>query len=57
MTAENLRQRAWAAGFRGVAGLAAAIGRSRVSVYRAIRNPSRFGPTHRLIVELLDTKK
>jgi len=41
----NLRQLSWKRGFHGVSGVAIAIGRSRVTVHRAVKNPERYGPT------------
>lgn len=46
---EDLARRVRRAGFFGVAELARMIGRNRVTVYKAIRNPSQFGPTARAI--------
>lgn len=40
--------------FGGVAGLAAHIGRNRVTVYSALRDPARYGPTLAAIRDALD---
>lgn len=50
---ENFERLCWAAGFRGPAGLARHIGRHRVTVHRAVKNPKQFGPTFRKITEVL----
>lgn len=49
ITPRELRRLAHVRGYDGVAGLARRIGRSRQTVYRALRNPERFGPTVELI--------
>lgn len=49
----NLRMLCWKRGYHGVTGLAKAIGKSRVTVHRAVSNPSRFGPTVKLIEKSL----
>jgi len=49
ITPSNLRVLAHRAGFNGVAGLARAIGRSRQTVYAAVKQPQRHRPTLRLI--------
>lgn len=53
ITTGNLRLLCWQAGFHGVAGLAREIGRSRITVHRAVRWPDQFGPTYKLIQEKL----
>lgn len=53
VTPKNLRILCWQRGFHGVVGLANAIGRSRVTVHRAVSTPDQFGPTYRLIQEAL----
>ncbi len=50
---KNLRRLCWQRGFHGVAGLARKLGRNRVTIYRAIEHPSRFGPAYKLIQEAL----
>jgi hypothetical protein len=42
---KNLRLLAWKRGFHGVSGVARAIGRSRVTVHRAMNHPARYSPT------------
>lgn len=42
---KNLRQLAWKRGYHGVSGVAKAIGRSRVTVHRAMNHPNRYSPT------------
>lgn len=49
----NLRQLAWQRGFEGVTGVAQAIGKSRVTVHRAVSNPSRYKPTMKKLSEIL----
>ncbi len=49
----NLRRLAWQRGYHGVTGVAAAIGKSRVTVHRAVKNPSRFKPTMKKLREVL----
>ena len=49
----NLRLLAWRRGFHGVTGVAKAIGRSRVTVHRAMTNPTRFTPTVKKLEEVL----
>ena len=49
----NLRQLAWQRGYHGVTGVARAIGKSRVTVHRAVSNPSRFSPTMKKLAEVL----
>lgn len=53
VNAKNLRRLCWKNDFHGIAGLARAIGRSRVTVHRAVVNPQRFGPTYELIKKAL----
>ena len=53
ITTSNLRRLAWKNGFDGVVGLARAIGRSKVTVYRAVKRPHHFGPTVRKLREVL----
>lgn len=53
VTSENLRRLCWARGYRGIPGLADAIGRSRVTIWRAVRHPNRFTPTYTLIEKAL----
>lgn len=50
---KNLRQLAWQRGYHGVSGLAKAIGRSRVTVHRAVRWPDQFAPTMKKIENAL----
>jgi hypothetical protein len=57
ITARNLAQLAWAAGHRGVTGLAKSIRRHRVTVYRAVREPNRHRPTFRAIHKALGNRK
>lgn len=45
ITPKNLKRLAYLNGFDGVSGLAASIGRSRVTLWRALRNPTRYRPT------------
>ncbi len=49
----NLRQLAWRNGYQGVTGVARAIGKSRVTVHRAVSNPNRFSPTMKKLTEVL----
>lgn len=49
----NLRMLAWRRGFHGVVGLAKAIGRSRVTVHRAVKRPNSFRPTYTLVEKAL----
>jgi hypothetical protein len=50
---ENLRRLCWANGFRGIPDLASEIGRSRVTVWRAVKSPKQYAPTYKLITEAL----
>lgn len=50
---KNLRMLAWKAGHHGVTGLAKSIGRSRVTVWKAVREPNRFRPTYRAVLGAL----
>lgn len=55
---ENLRILCYQRGFKGVPGLVEhlrKIGkpRNRVTLYAAVRNPRNYGPTYRLMEELL----
>lgn len=50
---KNLRKLAWQKGFAGVSGVAKAIGKSRVTVHRAVNNPHRYGPTIRAMEKIL----
>jgi len=43
---ENLQQLAWKSNYRGVAGLARALGRHRTTVHRAVKNPGKFRETY-----------
>lgn len=54
LTTDNLCELCWRAGYRGVVGLANSIGRSRVTVHRAVRWPDQFGPTLQLIKKALN---
>lgn len=49
---ENLKALCWKRGF-SVADLATRIGRHRVSVYRAVKNPDQHAPTFEKIKEVL----
>lgn len=49
---ENLKRLCWAKGM-SVADLARSIGRNRVTVHNAVKNPRQFGPTFRKIEEVL----
>lgn len=49
----NLRQLAWAKGYRGISGLAVAIGKSRVTIHRAVNRPGTFGPTIKQLENIL----
>ena len=53
VNSKNLRVLCWKRGFHGVTGFAKAIGRSPVTVHRAVRWPDQFGPTIKLIEERL----
>jgi len=53
ITKNNLRRLAWQRGYHGVTGLARAIGKSRVTVHRAVANPHRFSPTMKKLAEVL----
>lgn len=50
---ENFERLCWKAGYEGPAGLARHIGRHRVTVHRAVKNPKQYGPTFRRIKEAL----
>ncbi len=50
---KNLRQLSWRRGYHGVSGVARAIGRSRVTVHRAMNFPGRYGPTIKKLEEVL----
>lgn len=50
VTKENLQALAWKAGYKGVPGLARALKRHRITVWRAVRWPDQFGPTYRAIL-------
>lgn len=45
LSIRRLRDLADAAGFDGVHGLARHLGRNRVTIYKALRFPSQYGPT------------
>lgn len=49
ISTRNLRALAWKSGYQGVSDLARTIGRSRQTLYAAVKNPTRHGPTLRLI--------
>jgi len=49
---KNLKRLCWKRGM-SVKELAARIKRSRMNVYRAVKEPHRFKPTHKLISEAL----
>ena len=53
VTVETLQGLCWKRGYRGVTGLAEAIGRSRVTVHRAVKRPHLSGPTYRLVCAAL----
>jgi hypothetical protein len=53
ITASNLERLSWSRGFDGVPGLADHIGRARVTVWRAVANPQRFGPTYQKLLAAL----
>lgn len=53
LTTENLATLAGLNGHRGVAALARRLGRNRVSLYRALKAPRRFGPTYRALNQVL----
>lgn len=53
VTSENLRRLCWARGYRGIPDLAARIGRNRVTVWRAVKNPKQYAPTYKKIAEAL----
>lgn len=50
---ENLARLAWLNGHKGVAGLSRAVGKHRVTIYRAVKQPKRYGPTFRAIKRAL----
>jgi len=50
---KNLRSLCWRRGYEGVSAVAAAIGRSRTTVHRAVKNPGRYGPTISKLQEVL----
>lgn len=54
--AKDLPRLAWLNGYRGVTGLAKAIGRHRVTVHQAAKNPNKYKPTHRAITRALRIK-
>lgn len=49
LTPRNISRLAWINGFRGVAGLAREIRKSRAAVYAALSKPQSYGPTFRAI--------
>jgi len=49
----NLRLLAWRRGYHGVTGVARAIGKSRVTVHRAVSDPHRYSPTMKKLAEVL----
>jgi hypothetical protein len=53
LNTRSLVKLSWRAGFRGVSGLAKALGVHRVSVYRAVRDPKRHSPTYNRVEEAL----
>ena len=53
LTTKTLTAHAWASGFRGTSGLAKRLGRRRETLYRAIRDPRRYRPTHDAILSAL----
>lgn len=53
ITRKTVGREAWAAGFRGVAGLARSIGVSRAAIYSAVSRPHSYKPTARKIRERL----
>ena len=52
VNAKNLKRLCWTRGM-SVTELARRIGKSRVSVYRAMHHPSRYRVAHALILEVL----
>jgi hypothetical protein len=50
---KNLLPLARGAGFRTIGDLAARIGRSRVTVHRAVSSPHHFGPTYKKLKKAL----
>lgn len=50
---KNLRKLAWQRGFHGVTGVALVIGKSRVTVHRAVKNPGQYRPTMKKLREVL----
>lgn len=54
LSRRNLSRLAHAKGFRGVAGLARRLGRNRVTLYQALKNPNRYKPTVKAMQEALD---
>lgn len=53
LSSSTLRELCWRAGYSGVVGLARHLGRSRVTIHRAVRWPDQFGPTYELIRKAL----
>jgi DNA-binding phage protein len=50
---ENLRRLCWQKRFKGVTGLARAIGKHRTSIHRAVNTPSGFPRTYQLVLKAL----
>jgi len=53
ITKKNLRMLCWRAGYEGVTGVSKAIGKSRISVHRAVVSPNSYKPTMKLLQEVL----
>ena len=53
ITTATVARLAWSRGYKGVAGLAKALGRNRVTIWCAVRWPGRYGPTMKMIEEVL----
>lgn len=56
ITKDNLKKKCWKLGM-SVKGLADKIGKSRVTVHRAVKKPNQFGPTYRDICEVLNAQQ
>lgn len=53
ITTENIQRLAFVAGYKGVADLARSLRRNRVTVWRAVKDPQRYGPTFSAIKKAL----
>lgn len=53
ITREKLSAMCWKAGYRGVTGVAKAIGKSRVTVHQAVNHPQTYSPTMKKLRKVL----